>query len=224
MWSDLLMCINIDVLKCSLGILSESQMTEVGKTEHPLPTERTVELQEHYQPEITTPVKELMHQHRIVSEVLDDNKLLVEQKNLSVENQTSKDSNLNEVIMEHDGVEYSQTKSGDTSHRTNKLAYQYKWKGIDPVLFFKDDAVIKNIVSFFGIEESFSLKGCLVTRSTDNARRIYYISKQVREILELNAQVGEQIKIASVGVKMFVSAPIRQFNLPFDLLQGIYAF
>ena len=218
MWSDLLMCINIDVLKCSLGILSESQMTEVGKTEHPLPTERTVELQEHYQPEITTPVKELMHQHRIVSEVLDDNKLLVEQKNLSVENQTSKDSNLNEVIMEHDGVEYSQTKSGDTSHSTNKLAYQYKWKGIDPVLFFK------NIVSFFGIEESFSLKGCLVTRSTDNARRIYYISKQVREILELNAQVGEQIKIASVGVKMFVSAPIRQFNLPFDLLQGIYAF
>jgi hypothetical protein len=99
---------------------------------------------------------------------------------------------------------------------------QDKWKGIDPVLFFKDHAVIKNIVSFFGIEDSFSLEGRLVTRSTDNARRIYYISKSVQEILELNVQVGEQIKIASVGVKMFVSAPNRQFNFPFDILPGIY--
>jgi hypothetical protein len=140
-----------------------------------------------------------------------------------VDNQTSKDNNLLEVQMEPGDVEYSQTKSGDISHRT-KLNDQDKWKGIDPVLFFKDHAVIKNIVSFFGIEDSFSLEGRLVTRSTDNARRIYYISKSVQEILELNVQVGEQIKIASVGVKMFVSAPNRQFNFPFDILPGIYIF
>ncbi|CAM0872694.1 unnamed protein product [Alopecurus aequalis] len=186
-----------------LSPLKENQMIEEGKTEHSLSTEKTVELQEQYQPEITMPLQELMHQRRIVSEVLDDNKLLVIQKNLSVQNQTSKDSNLIGVKMEPDDVKYSQTKSGDTSHRTNKLDYQYKWKGIDPVLFFKDDAVIKNIISFFGIEESFSLEACLVTRSTDNGRRIYYISKQVQKFLELNVQVSVQIKIASVGVKMF---------------------
>ncbi|KAM0899086.1 hypothetical protein ACQ4PT_021521 [Festuca glaucescens] len=186
-----------------LSPLNESQMTDVGKTEHPLSTARTVGLQEQYQPEITTPVKKMMHQHGIVSEVRGDNKLPVEQKNLSVDNQTSKHNKLIEVKMETDDVKYSQTKSGDISHRTKKLDCQYKWKGIDPVLFFEDDAVIKNIVSFFGIEETFSLEGRLVTRSTDNARRIYYISKSVQEILELNVQVGEQIKIASVGVKMF---------------------
>uniref|UniRef100_A0ACD5Y7R7 Uncharacterized protein n=1 Tax=Avena sativa TaxID=4498 RepID=A0ACD5Y7R7_AVESA len=185
-----------------LSPLNESQMSEVGETEHPLSTERTVGLQEQYQPDITTPVEKLTHQHRIVSEVLDDSKLFFEQKNLSVDNQTSRGDNLNEVIMDPDDVEYSQTKSGDIGHR-RKLDDQYKRKGIDPVLFFKDDAVIKNIVSFFGIEESFSLEGCLVTRSTDNARRIYYISKSVQKLLELNLQVGEQIKIASVGVKMF---------------------
>jgi hypothetical protein len=199
-------------------------MTEVGKTEHPLSTTRTVGLQEQYQPEITAPVKKMMHQHGIVSEVCGDNKLPDEQKKLSVDNQTSKHNNLIGVKMETDDVKHSQTKSGDISHGTKKLDCQYKWKGIDPVLFFEDDAVIKNIVSFFGIEETFSLEGRLVTRSTDNARRIYYISKSVQEILELNVQVGEQIKIASVGVKMFVSAPIRQFNLLFDPLPGINAF
>ncbi|XP_047075452.1 RNA cytosine-C(5)-methyltransferase NSUN2-like isoform X1 [Lolium rigidum] len=186
-----------------LSPLNESQMTEVGKTEHPLSTTRTVGLQEQYQPEITAPVKKMMHQHGIVSEVRGDNKLPVEQKKLSVDNQTSKHNNLIGAKMETDDVKHSQTKSGDISHGTKKLDCQYKWKGIDPVLFFEDDAVIKNIVSFFGIEETFSLEGRLVTRSTDNARRIYYISKSVQEILELNVQVGEQIKIASVGVKMF---------------------
>uniref|UniRef100_A0A453HAR1 SAM-dependent MTase RsmB/NOP-type domain-containing protein n=1 Tax=Aegilops tauschii subsp. strangulata TaxID=200361 RepID=A0A453HAR1_AEGTS len=168
---------------------SENQVIKVRKTENLLSKNRTVKLQEQCQ-------------HRIVSEVLDDNKLLDEQTKLSVANQTSKDDNLTEVKMASD-VEYSQTESGDRSRRMDKLDYQHKWKGIDPVLFFKDEAVIKNIVSFFGIEESFSLEGHLVTRSTDNARRIYYVSKAVQDILELNIQVGEQIKIASLGVKMF---------------------
>uniref|UniRef100_A0A453HAK1 SAM-dependent MTase RsmB/NOP-type domain-containing protein n=1 Tax=Aegilops tauschii subsp. strangulata TaxID=200361 RepID=A0A453HAK1_AEGTS len=172
-----------------LSLLNENQVIKVRKTENLLSKNRTVKLQEQCQ-------------HRIVSEVLDDNKLLDEQTKLSVANQTSKDDNLTEVKMASD-VEYSQTESGDRSRRMDKLDYQHKWKGIDPVLFFKDEAVIKNIVSFFGIEESFSLEGHLVTRSTDNARRIYYVSKAVQDILELNIQVGEQIKIASLGVKMF---------------------
>ena len=200
--SDLPICSIIDALKCILDILSENQVIKVRKTENLLSGNRAVKLQEQCQ-------------HRIVSEVLDDNKLLDEQAKLSVANQTSKDDNLIEVKMASDDVEYSQTESGDRSHRMDKLDYQHKWKGIDPVLFFKDEAVIKNIVSFFGIEESFSLEGHLVTRSTDNARRMYYVSKSVRDILELNVQVGEQIKIASLGVKMFVSAPTRQILIYF---------
>ncbi|VAI02033.1 unnamed protein product [Triticum turgidum subsp. durum] len=173
-----------------LSPLNENQVIKVRKTENLLSTNRTVKLQEQCQ-------------HRIVSEALDDKKLLDGQNKLSVANQTSKDDNRIEVKVVSDDVEYSQTESGDRSHRMDKLDYQHKWKGIDPVLFFKDEAVIKNIVSFFGIEESFSLEGHLVTRSTDNARRMYYVSKSVRDILELNVQVGEQIKIASLGVKMF---------------------
>lgn len=183
-----------------LSPLNESQMVEVTKTEHPFSTDRTVKLQEEPQPETMLSEKKSMHQERIVSEVIDDDKVLDEQQNLSMANQTSKDNNLIEGKMVSDDVEYGQAESGD---RMKKLGNQHRWKGVDPVLFFKDEVVIKSIVSFFGIKESFPLEGHLVTRSADNARRIYYISKSVKEILELNVQVGEQIKIASLGLKMF---------------------
>ncbi|PNT68316.1 hypothetical protein BRADI_3g38655v3 [Brachypodium distachyon] len=180
--------------------LKESQMIEVRKTEHPLLTDRMEKLPKQHQEEID---KKLMNQHSTVTEALDDDKLIDEQKHLSMDNETSKDNNLIGVRMVSDDVEYGQAESGDRSHRTKKLHNEHRWKGVDPVLFFKDNSVIENIVSFFGIKESFSLEGHLVTRSTDNARRLYYISKSVQEILELNVQVGEQIKIASLGVKMF---------------------
>ena len=78
------------------------------KTENLLSTNRTVKLQEQCQ-------------HRIVSEALDDNKLLDGQNKLSVANQTSKDDNRIEVKVVSDDVEYSQTESGDRSHRMDKL-------------------------------------------------------------------------------------------------------
>jgi multisite-specific tRNA:(cytosine-C5)-methyltransferase len=80
------------------------------------------------------------------------------------------------------------------------------------VLFFEDEAVIESLISFFGIKESFPLRGHLVTRSiqANNTRRIYYISKSVQEILQLNLEVGEQLKIASLGFRIFVSAPMRK--------------
>ncbi|GJN27506.1 hypothetical protein PR202_gb15536 [Eleusine coracana subsp. coracana] len=82
---------------------------------------------------------------------------------------------------------------------------QSKWKGVDPVLFFEDEVVMKSLVSFFGIKKSFPLRGHLVTRSIQaiDIRRIYYISKSVQEILQLNVEVGEQLKIASLGLRMF---------------------
>ena len=88
-----------------------------------------------------------------------------------------------------------------------KLQIQGKWKGVDPVLFFKDEAIIESIRAFYGIDESFPLTGLLVSRNLDNnhVKRIYYISESVKDVLQLNFSVGQQLKIASVGLKMFVS-------------------
>lgn len=88
-----------------------------------------------------------------------------------------------------------------------KLRIQGKWKGVDPVVFLKDEAVVNSIKTFYGIVESFSLEDHLVTRNEDTNRvkRIYYISKSVKELLELNFQVGQPLKITSIGLKMFVS-------------------
>ncbi|XP_050205626.1 uncharacterized protein LOC126655466 [Mercurialis annua] len=86
-----------------------------------------------------------------------------------------------------------------------KLQIQGKWKGVDPVLFFKDEAIINSIKAFYGIDESLPLDGHLISRNIDNnhVKRIYYVSKSVKDVLELNLRVGQQLKIASVGLKMF---------------------
>lgn len=92
---------------------------------------------------------------------------------------------------------------------------QGKWKGVDPVVFFKDETVINAIKTFYGIDESFPFNGHLVTRNSDtnHVKRIYYVSKPVKDVLELNFSVGEQLKITSIGLKMFVS--ISNLNLDF---------
>ncbi|XP_022978420.1 tRNA (cytosine(34)-C(5))-methyltransferase-like isoform X1 [Cucurbita maxima] len=86
-----------------------------------------------------------------------------------------------------------------------KLQIQGKWKGVDPVVLFKDETVIDSIKTFYGINEAFPLFGHLVTRNTDtnHVKRIYYVSKSVKDVLELNFSVGQQLKITSIGLKMF---------------------
>lgn len=92
-----------------------------------------------------------------------------------------------------------------------------KWKGLDPVVFLRDETVIDGIKTFYGIkDESFPLYGHLVTRNSDtsskgNVKRIYYVSRSVKNVLELNFAVGKQLKIASVGLKMFVSTTYSSF-------------
>ncbi|XP_004502409.1 uncharacterized protein [Cicer arietinum] len=85
-----------------------------------------------------------------------------------------------------------------------KLRIQSKWRGVDPVVFFKDEVIIKNIKAFYGIHDQFPLDGHLVTRNSDTShvKRIYYVSKAVKNVLELNS-VGQQLKITSVGLKIF---------------------
>lgn len=88
-----------------------------------------------------------------------------------------------------------------------KLQIQGKWFGVDPVVFFKDDAILTNIMEFYGIHESFSFNHRLITRNSDtnHVKRIYYTSESVKNVVELNFLAGEQLKITSIGLKMFVS-------------------
>ncbi|WOK96254.1 multisite-specific tRNA:(cytosine-C(5))-methyltransferase isoform X1 [Canna indica] len=93
----------------------------------------------------------------------------------------------------------------DTKEVKSKSQSHGKWRGIDPVVFFKNQTIINSIRSFYGISESFPLDGHLVTRNSDSnhVKRIYYISKSVQDILQLNIQIGERLKITSVGLKIF---------------------
>lgn len=88
-----------------------------------------------------------------------------------------------------------------------KLQIQGKWRGVDPVVFFNDEVVINSIKEFYGISEQFPFDGHLVTRNSDTShvKRIYYISKSVKNVLQLNFSVGQQLKVTSVGLKIFVS-------------------
>ncbi|RZB96737.1 tRNA (cytosine(34)-C(5))-methyltransferase isoform B [Glycine soja] len=93
-----------------------------------------------------------------------------------------------------------------------KLQIQGKWRGVDPVVFFKDETIINSIRDFYGIDERFPFNGHLVTRNSDtnHVKRIYYISKSVKDVLELNFKVGQQLKITSIGLKMFERQTARE--------------
>lgn len=123
-----------------------------------------------------------------------------------------------------DDAELPENGPAESGDIINKSQNQSRWKGVDPVLFFEDEAVIESLVSFFGIREPFPLRGHLVTRSikANTTRRIYYISKSVQEILQLNLEVGEQLKIASLGLRMFVIAPMRKTFFTESFIQHFY--
>uniref|UniRef100_A0A7N0TTI2 SAM-dependent MTase RsmB/NOP-type domain-containing protein n=1 Tax=Kalanchoe fedtschenkoi TaxID=63787 RepID=A0A7N0TTI2_KALFE len=103
---------------------------------------------------------------------------------------------------------------GAKPQEKKKLQLQGKWKGIDPVVFFQDEVTLNKIKDFYGIDESFPFSGHLVTRNFDmnHVKRIYYISKSVKDALELNFAVGQQLKIASVGLKMFERQSSKEGN------------
>eukprot|EP01018_Ginkgo_biloba_P016651 Gb_17436 [translate_table: standard] len=99
-----------------------------------------------------------------------------------------------------------------------KMQQQGKWRGVDPVLFFTDENAINSIVTFYGINESFPLQGHLVMRNSDTQRvkRIYYVSKSVHDAIKLNFCAGQQLKITSVGLKMFERQAGKEGSSPCD--------
>lgn len=112
-----------------------------------------------------------------------------------------KDNELEEVKICNDGESGLESTKGVKG----RLQIQGKWRGVDPVVFFSDDATINSIRNFYGISESFPLDGHLVTRNNDvhHVKRIYYISRSVHNVLKLSFEVGQQLKITSLGLKMF---------------------
>ncbi|KAJ4902772.1 S-adenosyl-L-methionine-dependent methyltransferases superfamily protein [Raphanus sativus] len=120
-----------------------------------------------------------------------------------------KDDSLEPEKQNTEGETITEEKKGGNTNQAagkRKVPMQGKWKGFDPVVFLKDETLIDSIKEFYGIkDESFPLYGRLVTRNTDTSsvKRIYYVSKSVKEVLQLNFAVGQQLKIASVGLKMF---------------------
>ncbi|KAK3419010.1 hypothetical protein EUGRSUZ_H04746 [Eucalyptus grandis] len=103
------------------------------------------------------------------------------------------------------GVEAPSEQNDGKAGGKRKLQMQGKWRGVDPVVFLQDEDVINSIKNFYGIVDSFPLSNHLVTRNSETTRvkRIYYVSESVKELLELNFKVGQQLKITSIGLKMF---------------------
>lgn len=101
----------------------------------------------------------------------------------------------------------SQETVSEVARGKRKLQVQGKWRGVDPVVFLNSDTIINGIKTFYGIKESFPFSGHLVTRNSDtnHVKRIYYVSDSVKDVLKLNFLGGEQLKITSIGLKMFVS-------------------
>lgn len=99
----------------------------------------------------------------------------------------------------------SQETVSEVARGKRKLQVQGKWRGVDPVVFLNSDTIINGIKTFYGIKESFPFSGHLVTRNSDtnHVKRIYYVSDSVKDVLKLNFLGGEQLKITSIGLKMF---------------------
>ncbi|XP_047971927.1 RNA cytosine-C(5)-methyltransferase NSUN2-like [Salvia hispanica] len=136
----------------------------------------------------------------------DQNKNLVETGTLEIPSDADQ-----KKINEQEEKEENKASSDDKADaktvpdKKRKLQMQGRWRGVDPVIFYKDETVVSKIMDFYGIKESFPIKGHLISRNEDTShvKRIYYVSNSVKEALELNLLGGQQLKIAAVGLKMF---------------------
>ena len=138
----------------------------------------------------------------VPQQVVDNTNAVDGEQNGDMDSKSSKDKSSEDAKVIVDEAEKGLAGTRDRRRQQN----QGRWRGVDPVIFFKDEVTIKSIVSFYGIKDSFPLGGHLVTRNPDTShvKRIYYVSKSVQDVLELNIKVGERLKITSLGLKIFV--------------------
>lgn len=176
--------------------LNESQVVEVMKGERSTSKDKALKCS-NGQGSDKVPAEGISVQQSGV----DDSHVLVEQQNRDMDTEISKDKSSEEAKVIVGDVQNDQA----PTREKRKTQNQGRWRGVDPVIFFKDEATIRSIVSFYGINDSFTLEGHLVTRNpdTNHVKRIYYVSKSVKEVLDLNVKVGERLKITSLGLKIF---------------------
>jgi multisite-specific tRNA:(cytosine-C5)-methyltransferase len=177
--------------------INGNQEAELIKGEHNISKDRAEKLEKGLGSD-KVPHKE----NTVQQQGVDDGNVMDEQQNGDVDNETSNGKSSEEAKVIVNEAENDQAGPRD---RRRKPQNQGRWRGVDPVIFFKDEATIRSIVSFYGIKDTFPLEGHLVTRNPDagHVKRIYYVSKSVQEVLELNVKVGERLKITSLGLKIF---------------------
>uniref|UniRef100_A0A0E0M2B3 SAM-dependent MTase RsmB/NOP-type domain-containing protein n=1 Tax=Oryza punctata TaxID=4537 RepID=A0A0E0M2B3_ORYPU len=186
-----------DSTNMKLSPVNENQEAELIKGEHSISKDRAEKLEKGLGSD-KVPHKE----NTVQQQGVDDGNVMDEQQNGDVDNETSNDKGSEEAKVFVNEAGNDQAGPRD---RSRKPQGQGRWRGVDPVIFFKDEATIRSIVSFYGIKDTFPLEGHLVTRNPDasHVKRIYYVSKSVQEVLELNVKVGERLKITSLGLKIF---------------------
>ncbi|CAN6204756.1 unnamed protein product [Urochloa humidicola] len=158
--------------------------------------DKTGKLEKNLGSDKVSPEETIVHQ-----QVVDYTNVLDGEHSGDMDSESSKDKNDAKVIVN----EAEKGQAGIRDRRRQQNQGQGRWRGVDPVIFFKDEVTVKSIVSFYGIKDSFPLEGHLVTRNPDTShvKRIYYVSKSVQDVLELNIKVGERLKITSLGLKIF---------------------
>lgn len=176
---------------------SENQVVDGVKSEQNISKDKTKKLEKDLGSDKASSEENTVHQQ--VS-VLDG------EQNGDKDNKSSKDKSSDDSKVNVNEAEKGQAGTRDRRRQQN----QGRWRGVDPVIFFKDEVTVKSIVSFYGITDSFPLEGHLVTRNPDasHVKRIYYVSKSVQDVLELNIKVGERLKITSLGLKIFVGVQL----------------
>lgn len=157
----------------------------------------------------------------VQQQVVDDTNVLDEQ-NGDMDSKSAEDKNSEDAKVTVNEAEKGQAGTRDRRRQQN----QGRWRGVDPVIFFKDQVTVKSIVYFYGIKDSFPLEGHLVTRNPDTShvKRIYYVSKSVQDVLELNIKVGERLKITSLGLKIFVGVQLISVLYQLKLLSEANSF
>lgn len=87
----------------------------------------------------------------------------------------------------------------------SRFQQQGKWRGVDPVIFLQDEVIIQTLIDYYGLDDSFPLRGRLITRSEDSTRlkRIYFVSEGVSDTIRGNCSAGYPMKVTSAGLKIF---------------------
>jgi multisite-specific tRNA:(cytosine-C5)-methyltransferase len=180
---------------------SENQVVDGVKSEQNISKDRTEKLEKDLGSDKASSEENIVHQ-----QVIDNTNVLDGEQNGDRDNKSSKDKSSEDSKVNVNEAEKGQAGTRDRRRQQN----QGRWRGVDPVIFFKDEVTVKSIVSFYGITDSFPLEGHLVTRNPDTShvKRIYYVSKSVQDVLELNIKVGERLKITSLGLKIFVGVQL----------------